>query len=41
MERELFDGLGVRPFWLGPVGWRWRLVMAYRALRGRELGGFK
>jgi hypothetical protein len=49
-ERALFDGLGVRPWWegevgahpwwRGPVGWRWRLIMAYHALRGHELGGF-
>jgi hypothetical protein len=40
-ERSLFDGLGVRPYWWrGPVGWRWRLIMAYHALRGRELGGW-
>jgi hypothetical protein len=39
-ERALFDGMGVRPYWQGKVGWRWRLIMAYHALRGRELGGW-
>jgi hypothetical protein len=40
-EWALFAGLGVQPWWRGPVGWRWRLIMAYHALRGRELGGFR
>lgn len=40
-ELRLFKGLGVSPWWYpGPAGWRWRLIMAYHALRGRELGGF-
>lgn len=42
MERELFAELPVRPWWYpGKAGWRWRAIMAYRALRGQELGGFK
>lgn len=40
-ERRLFEGMDVQPWYSGPVGWRWRLILVYRALQGRELRGFK
>jgi hypothetical protein len=42
-EARLFDGMDVGPRWLGKgkLGWRWRALLAARALLGYELGGFE
>lgn len=40
LEHGLFAGLEVKPWYSGPIGWRWRIVLAARALQGRELRGW-
>lgn len=40
--KRFFAFTETEPVWHGRVeNWKWRLVLAYRALRGFELGGFR
>jgi hypothetical protein len=44
VEDEMEHQIGYRPLWYQPNwvnrGWRWRLLMIYRSLQGREFRGW-